>query len=339
MLRILQIANVGQIVGGTAACAWTVTRALPWAEHVVAFLSPISGDTRAAFRPVSLLRWERVTARDVAGIAPDVVLLHNTPRARCDDRLPAVTIQYLHSRITPARAHLACYCSKWLADQYGDPEGRVIHQAVPVPPAHSTPSTATSEMPNTARSPHAGSRSSPLTIGRICTPQARKWPPELPDFYRALATRFPDVAWEFVGAPPSQHAALRRACGDRAAFHNAGWEARVHLHRWHALLYHHPTLTESFGRTCAEAMRAGCIPIVDDRGGFREQVEAADPPPGFLCAGLDDFARAIELLHDPARRQAIAEASRTHGNQRFSLAKFGADLLQILRTVTREKRH
>lgn len=60
MLRILQVCNVGQITGGTAACAWTITRALPWAQHTVAFLSPVSGDTREAFRPAQLVRWEHV---------------------------------------------------------------------------------------------------------------------------------------------------------------------------------------------------------------------------------------------------------------------------------------
>jgi glycosyltransferase involved in cell wall biosynthesis len=138
------------------------------------------------------------------------------------------------------------------------------------------------------------------------------------------------VEWEFVGCPFVLRPRLNAACGGRAAFHESGWSARQHLHRWDALLYHHPTLTESFGRTCAEAMRCGCIPIVDDRGGFREQI-AGPTRPGFLCEDFTAFDRAVAALDDPATRTKIGQAARTRA-ERFSLAQFAERFVALLRS-------
>jgi len=91
------------------------------------------------------------------------------------------------------------------------------------------------------------------------------------------------------------------------------------------LLYHHPTLTESFGRTVAEALRAGCIPIVDRRGGFREQIPAGG---GFLCDTRDHFLAALAAISSPAARRQIARAGQTHADDRFALRRFARDLLQ-----------
>ena len=48
-MRLLQVCNVGRIVGGTAACAWSITRAFPDLEHHVAFLSSITDETQRGF--------------------------------------------------------------------------------------------------------------------------------------------------------------------------------------------------------------------------------------------------------------------------------------------------
>src|SRR4029079_18474394 len=76
-LRLLQACNVGQIVGGTTACAWTITRALPEFEHVVAFLTEISPETRAAFACAQLQHWRRCIPEVVDSTRADVVILHN----------------------------------------------------------------------------------------------------------------------------------------------------------------------------------------------------------------------------------------------------------------------
>lgn len=315
-MRVLQVCNVGRIVGGTAACAWTVARSLPACEHTVASLSRVSEDTRRAFAGCRVVAWDRVMAEHVREIDPDVVLLHNTSRSRVEGRLPAVTLQYLHSRIDPAPADRTLYCSAWLAEQYGGSSKDVLLQAVPRPRRPEEAGGETREL-----------RESPV-IGRLCTPTRAKWPDDIVPFYAGLASRFREVRWEFVGCPEGLQTALRSACSGRAEFFPAGWAMRSRLWHWDVLLYHNAAVTESFGRTVAEAMRAGCVPIVDGRGGFREQVE---PACGFLCGGPEEFAEAVARIHTPAARRRMSRACQAHANERFSLARFGAELLERLR--------
>jgi glycosyltransferase involved in cell wall biosynthesis len=163
-------------------------------------------------------------------------------------------------------------------------------------------------------------------IGRLCTPTRAKWPDDV-SFYAALASRFPNVRWEFVGCPAHLQPELQSACGGRAAFFPAGWQMRSRLWHWDALLYHNAAITESFGRTVAEAMRAGCIPIVDDRGGFREQII---PSCGFLCHDDDEFAAATAMIQSTGTRQRMSRACRAHADERFSLRRFGMQLLERL---------
>lgn len=315
MLHVLQVCNVGRIVGGTAACAWSVTRALPECRHTVAFLSRIADDTRRAFAHCRLLGWRRVTANGVAAVNPDVVLLHNTSGSRCEERLPAVSVMYRHSRAKPAAADLTLFCSRWLAERCGGELKQVCIQGVPRP---SRPDVIGDSRPLRDR----------LLLGRICTPQPSKWPPDVAEFYREAAARFPWIDWEFVGCPFELQSRLREACVGRATFLPAAWEARSRLWRWDALVYHNPQVTESFGRTVAEAMRAGCIPIVDDRGGFREQIVEGC---GFLCRDRSDFIAAIAELRSPDDRWKMSHECRRHADERFSLARFGRELLERFR--------
>jgi glycosyltransferase involved in cell wall biosynthesis len=312
-MHLLQVCNVGQIVGGTAACAWTVTRALPDLQHTVLFLSRPTEETRQTFVPAAVLHASRVERDLLRRIDPDLVLLHNTAETRWPGPIEVPVIQYAHSVTSHAPADRTVACSKWLQNELtrrGRAVDGVLYQAVPIPPL-----------------PSSGERRAlrtDLIIGRICTPTARKWPPELLPFYESLATRFRDVTWEFVGAPPDLEQPLRHACQNRFTFHPAAWSARRHLHRWDALLYHHPSLTESFGRTVAESLRAGCIPIVDRRGGFCEQFT---PEAGFLCESDDDFAAALQAIQSPEQRWIQSAQCREEGDQRWSLERFRSDLL------------
>ena len=314
-MKILQICNVGQIVGGTAACAWTLTRSLPSCQHHVVFLSSISEETDLAFSGCRVEQWKQVTASAVNSVNSDVVILHNISCSRVERRLPAVTIQYLHSKISPASADLTLFCSEWLAQLYGADSHNVCRQAVPRPKrqngVHQTRSLRTDPV-----------------IGRICTPQRRKWPDETVEFYTGLANQFPNVQWEFVGCPRKLQPALRHACDGKAGFLSASWAARSRLWFWDAMLYHHPTLTESFGRTVAESMRAGCVPIVDDKGGFSEQVPEGC---GFLCKNERDFPNAVGQLISPANRWRISRTCRVHADEQFSLARFGKEIIRRIR--------
>jgi glycosyltransferase involved in cell wall biosynthesis len=190
----------------------------------------------------------------------------------------------------------------------------VLYQAVPKP-----------ANPGNADRPRGGAS---LVIGRLCTPTTLKWPETLVGFYSAVASRRREVEWEFVGCPQRLQGPLEAACGGRARFHEAGWDARLRLWTWDALLYHHPTVTESFGRTAADAMRAGCVPIVDDRGGFREQIAAGA---GWLCRSREEFSFAIDELADGKARLAMSRRAMAHADRHFSIARFRRDLLRVLK--------
>jgi glycosyltransferase involved in cell wall biosynthesis len=121
---------------------------------------------------------------------------------------------------------------------------------------------------------------------------------------------------------------LLEACRGRARFFTAGWAARSRLWTWDALLYHNPDVTESFGRTVAESMRAGCIPIVDRCGGFVEQVTAET---GFLCATVEEFRESVSRLRETEFRRRMSGKARVDADQRFSIVRFRADLLARMR--------
>jgi len=318
-MKIVQICNVGNICGGTAACAWSITRALPKCQHVICFLSTPTPETRDTCQPVPVQQIQRVDDRVLASFQPDLVILHNTAAVHMGDLRQSFCLQYMHSRGNHAPANFTVACSKWLAHQLPRPVP-VLEQPVPLPPGIDR-RLCTSD---------SRAFDDELIVGRICTPQRRKWPESSLTIYRQLAPMFPEIRWEFVGCPSVLQPQLRAACRGRAKFWSAGWKARQHLARWHVLLYHHPTLTESFGRTCAEAMRAGCIPVVDDRGGFSEQIHSGRT--GFLCRSISEFATALDAL-TPSQRWLMSQACRSEANARFSLRSFADRFRQLLSSI------
>ncbi|MFG0333624.1 MAG: glycosyltransferase family 4 protein [Maioricimonas sp. JB049] len=324
-MHLLQVANVGQICGGTAACAWTIARALPHCRHTVAFLSSIVPETRAAFGDVPVLQWQQVTARHVAAVNPDLVILHNTSPDRVRGPLPSFTLLYQHSAGGRAAADATVCCSRWLvrrcrpAETDADEPPPVLIQPVPRPPRPEGFETR-------------ALRAHPV-VGRLCTPVDRKWPRELVPFYARLARRFPQVEWEFVGCPSHLEPSLWEACGERVRFHRPSWAARSLLWTWDALLYHHPTLTESFGRVVAESMRAGCVPIVDARGGFCEQIV---PGAGFLCRDAADFVAALALVERAGERRTLSRAAMSQGDRLCGMHAFAIRLRRLLQARMRD---
>ena len=318
-MQLLQVCNVGSIVGGTAACAWSVTRARPDWSHRVAVLGRVDDVTQAAFAPVPIASIDRVTPSIVGGA--EAVLLHNTPPGRVD-ALAVPSLLMRHSDVAPAEATATVACSRDLADRIAARTGPadpvlhqdVLHQGVPQPPP-------------------SGPRrlDDRLTAGWLCTPTARKWPRDRVAFCRRLAESCPHVDFEFVGCPAAMRAALLDACGGCAVFHPAGWSARRHLSRWDALLYHNPAVPETFGRTVAEAMLAGCVPVVDRRGGFIEQVD--DRRTGILCERPSEFAAALHRLSDLFERRRIAAAASESAHRRFGLDAFGRRLDRVFASM------
>ena len=320
-MRLLQICNVGEICGGTAACAWTISHALQEFQHDVFFLSEPNKRTRDAFSHCHIETNRIVTNETVDKFSPDLILLHNTALVQVHELTNNLTIQYHHSvgERTPADLHVVC--SKWLASQ-PTTSNNVLYQPVPCPPKQGYERNRSLDQE--------------LTIGRICTPSRRKWPRELLTFYEQLAARFPEIWWEFVGAPRDFQESLMKVCNRRCRFYEAGFEARSHLWNWDALLYHHPSLTESFGRTAAEAMRAGCIPIVDAKGGFLEQIENGKN--GFLFTNDAECKDAISKILDPADRKSIASSAIMTADQKFSLETFRRRFLALIQDLCHQER-
>ena len=313
--KLLQICNVGKITGGTAACAWTVSRCFPEFRHTVLFLSSPDAETERVWQDSEIHHAKSVTEELLEQLVPDLILFHNThPRKCAFGELHIPSVAYLHSATNIAPADMTIACSHWLTEQRAEfAKFPVVHQSVPRPKQLKD---------HAARSP----LSDELTIGRLCTPSNRKWPTETIDWYAELAEQHPTVNWEFVGCPDNMQPFLREAVRDRATFHPTGWSQRGLLWNWDALLYHHPSLCESFGRTVAEAMRAGCIPIVDNRGGFREQIIEGT---GFLCNSLDEFSAAIAQLQQREIRWQRSRACRGHADQKFGLQCFREELTKI----------
>jgi hypothetical protein len=352
---LLQVCNAGRVTGGTGACAWTITRSLPGWRHLVVFPGGIADEARRTFSPVPVTTQYRIDARFVRECGASVVLLHNTVPSRVVGKLPAVTMQYVHSPGSRAKGDLTVYCSEYLArlcdgdaapglcatgsasgsgvtfprhwqSQWHTAADQVLYQQVLYQPVPAPPWPVERD---DARRSRLGSE---LLVGRLCTPTNAKWPESLVERYAEWSRHAPEVTWEFVGCPSRMQEGLLEACGGRARFVEAGWEARSRLRVWDVLLYHHPEITETFGRVVAEAMRAGCVPVVDARGGFVEQVT---PETGFLCGRPEEFSAALERLRDPHVRWRMSAAGRTRGEAEFGEASFARRFHERVRQAAR----
>jgi glycosyltransferase involved in cell wall biosynthesis len=311
-MHILQVCNVGNICGGTAACAWSVTHALADHQHTVVFLTRPTTETMQAFKHCQTIHKAMIDDSVLKKNAPDILILHNTTSNKIQGHGGFYSIQYHHSVGDRASATKHVACSKWLMKQTPQVQN-LLYQPIPRPCNEIQFNRELSDE---------------LIIGRLCTPILKKWPQALLPLYERLAGKFPEVSWEFVGTPEKLKAALLAACQGRCEFLSAGMDARHHFWRWQAMLYHHPTITESFGRTVAEAMRAGCIPIVDSRGGFLEQITHSES--GFLCENIETFEAAIQAILDRNQRRKMSQQAIAVSNERFSLEAFYNQFRQLL---------
>ena len=101
---------------------------------------------------------------------------------------------------------------------------------------------------------------------------------------------------------------------------------------WHGAGYgvgeDQPELMEHFGIATVEAMAAGCVPVVPNRGGQPEIVEHGVN--GFLWDSLDELADyTSHLASDDDLREGMAEAARSRARA-FSRESFVAPFLGLL---------
>lgn len=189
-------------------------------------------------------------------------------------------------------------------------------------------------------------RNAILSVGRFATAGTGKNQLELVEAFRGL---FRDgcAGWEYhtVGGVSSvekdrayfeQVRAAAATCGARAEANVTRTqldalyqEAKIF---WHGAGYgdidHRPDLMEHFGIVTVEAMAAGCVPVVNARGGQAEIVEHGVN--GFLWRGLDELQQfSRTLLNDDALRARMSEAARARA-QMFSREAYTGRLLEAL---------
>lgn len=175
-----------------------------------------------------------------------------------------------------------------------------------------------------------------LAVGRFSDGGRSKRQLEMVDAFRALG---PDAydGWElqlagFVEDPSYVAAVRERASGlpvtilpdlDRASLERLYGEASLF---WHACGLgiderREPHRVEHFGITTAEAMSAGCVPIVLGAGGQPEIVGPGGGV-GVLWRTVDEWVDATRaLIGNPDRRSRLSAGARTRAT-RFSFEAF-----------------
>jgi glycosyltransferase involved in cell wall biosynthesis len=141
-----------------------------------------------------------------------------------------------------------------------------------------------------------------LTVGAIDhTTMVQKG--QLP--FAQAAAELPDVRFVLVGKWLDEAVEqLRASAPENVDF--TGWVADEELQSWfrRAAVYVQASRHEGFGLAVAEAMLAGCVPVVVDVTAMPEVVDGAgillpSPEPGEVAAGV---RRALELGPDAQRR-------------------------------------
>lgn len=177
-----------------------------------------------------------------------------------------------------------------------------------------------------------------LSVGRFSTMAHTKKQLEMMTAFRELHGRLPGWRYACVGglnARDENHQYFDRvrqlsdgypatveANLERGRIKQLYGQARVF---WHATGLGedpaaHPELAEHFGIATVEAMAAGCVPVVINRGGQANIVQHEEN--GFLWNTIDEMLHFTErLAGDPALWTRMSRAARTRAMQ-FSRAQF-----------------
>ncbi|HCV43021.1 MAG TPA: hypothetical protein DGH68_06020, partial [Bacteroidetes bacterium] len=165
--------------------------------------------------------------------------------------------------------------------------------------------------------------------------------------FKKLRERLPHKAWTYhlVGSCGSDFESQRyleelrtAATGHPIYFHvNTSYEElRRHYNQaeilWHAAGYgvdeaRYPERTEHFGMSTVEAMSAGCVPVVVNKGGQKEIVSHGKS--GYLWNTLDELIEHTASLVSDANRR---ETRRIHARQRshdFGRQQFSSRLISL----------
>ena len=185
-----------------------------------------------------------------------------------------------------------------------------------------------------------------LSVGRFTTDGHSKKQLEMVNSFSEISAHMPGWKYRCVGGLSSKDEdrayleTVRRSSStcavrvdtnlNRGVLEELYGEAKIF---WHAAGYGedektHPELQEHFGITTVEAMAAGCVPVVVDRGGQPEVVEHGVS--GFVWTTLDELKKyTLRLVDDEPLRTRMAEAARQR-SRLFSKEHFVQNFLRLI---------
>jgi len=177
-----------------------------------------------------------------------------------------------------------------------------------------------------------------LSVGRFSTMAHTKKQMEMMGVFRELARDLPNWTYASVGglntraenhgyfdqvrAAGSGYPTIVEANVDKARVKDLLGRGRIF---WHATGFgedpdRHPELSEHFGIATVEAMGAGCVPVVINRGGQSDIVRHGET--GFLWNTLDELKRyTLELARNPGLWERMSAAARARAAT-FSRPRF-----------------
>lgn len=167
-----------------------------------------------------------------------------------------------------------------------------------------------------------------LSVGRFAASGTGKKQLEMIEAFRSLkASTSLDWSYDCVGASgPSEEeqaflAKVRRAAAETGANVSADVDRGqlLNLYQRAKIFWHatgmgideslNPEKLEHFGMTTVEAMAAGCVPVVINKGGQSEIVEHGTS--GFLWDTLEEWQRyTAQLMRDPALVERMSRAAK-----------------------------
>jgi len=321
-VKLLQFCNVASITGGTFGCVYSITKCLPdWEHQVIAMNCGNKEAPKEAadrFPGRVICKTPPVPQEFLSDFEPDALIFHNThPNSipvYIDPFIPKFYYQHSAARACEGakkKCNIWWAVSKFLADKVAIDDQLVFYQPIPVP-----------------KQIDGRVREGPkLRIGRLCTPRLNKWDEkEIIPLYSFLSREHNDVHWDFVGCPKHLKDELNQAVSNRCLFFDASYEARSLMWTWDAILYDNRLVEESYGRVVCEAQRTGCIPIVSNLGGFKEQINHGQS--GYLCETHEDFSTAIRYLKDSDLKKQVSSGAKVSGDLRGSLATWREGFLK-----------